>query len=379
MTHSTLRLALASLALAATATPLSAQLLIDPDLPVPVVLPASEVSEYGFQANWETVPVADGYTVQTFVTNRAKADGDVFYLFDSDFSYINNGRTMEDPDLNGTDAQKYVMGNFDDIHRLGWQMADQIYADGMLGFNNYWKGYGNQGQLMSPQWDLSKGGGTVYVTLTICGDPGAKTCVVSLKDPNPIPNTTIDSKTVPVTTEWATHTVELKGGISNGYIYLNFGESGNMKSRLCYFIDDLKVYQKFKAGEECDVWWGYNVCPGTDTNWEYVETDQTEKGQYAYGVTIYKSGANSLLSDFAYIEQSTGISTPADAADSGVKVSGQALYLGATGLQPVSIYTAAGELVYACQAGQWRDGLRLPEAGTYLVRVGNRTTKVVVK
>lgn len=369
------------LAFGASTGTLSAQFMINPNLPVPTPLPATEVSDYGFQANWETLSGVDGYTVHTFIANRAATDGEEYDLFNSDFSYLNNGRTIDDPDLNGTDTQAWVMGSFDDIHRMGWQMSDQIYADGVLGFNNYWKGNGMQGQIMSPQWDLTLGGGKVYVTLTICGDPGANTCEISLKDATPIPNTTLDSKTIPVTTEWTTHTIELNGGVTNGYLYISFGESGNMEKRLCYFFDDLRIYQKYKAGEVCSVWYGYKACPGSNTNWEYVDTDADDAGPFAYAVTSYLAGELSPLSDLVFVSQSTGIdqaATTSSADEPRVKVNGHTLTIEGGTAEAVTVSNVAGQQVFACAAGQWHNGLQLP-AGVYVVRVGSHAVKVVTQ
>ena len=49
-------------------------------LPVPVVKPATNVSDAGFTANWEKVSGANCYTVYTYIRHKAPADETYYFL-----------------------------------------------------------------------------------------------------------------------------------------------------------------------------------------------------------------------------------------------------------------------------------------------------------
>jgi len=144
---------------------ISAQYAVNNALPVPTPLPATSVSEYGYQANWETVSDVEGYGVVTYLTNRASKDDEKLYLFNEDFSDFASDYTIESPNDNGTSSNGWVMDRLENINRFGWQIGEAIYANGVIGFNGIWRstGLGINGQILSPAYDLSLGNGKVYV------------------------------------------------------------------------------------------------------------------------------------------------------------------------------------------------------------------------
>lgn len=64
-------------------------------LPVPVVKPATNVSDAGFTANWEKVSGANCYTVYTYIRHKAPAD-ETYYFYNDDFSGFKYG-SIESP------------------------------------------------------------------------------------------------------------------------------------------------------------------------------------------------------------------------------------------------------------------------------------------
>lgn len=64
-------------------------------LPVPVVKPATNVSDAGFTANWEKASGANCYTVYTYIRHKAPAD-EIYYFYNDDFSGFKYG-SIESP------------------------------------------------------------------------------------------------------------------------------------------------------------------------------------------------------------------------------------------------------------------------------------------
>lgn len=238
-----------------------AQFMVDPGLPVPAVKPATQISEYGFQANWDVVSGVEGYFVFNYLTERATADGQKLYLFNTDFSFIETDATTDNPDDNGTMGSGWVQINFGAINRYGWSVSEPVYANGSLGLNNTWfgSGLGMNGQIMSSIYDLSLGDGRVYVSFTAKGAEGVDSLRVTMKKAEGIPNITLDDEMVIVTTEWTRYTVALEGGERNSYVHLEVQDRGDQVNPVYMFFDDLAVYQEFKSGEEAVVPYNYVI------------------------------------------------------------------------------------------------------------------------
>lgn len=129
------------------------------DLPAPNILPATEITDSGYTANWESVSVADGYQLQPRVMHTA--DGtETYWLINSDFSTLTEG-TTSNPVMPSS-----VIESLDGIvEQNGWLGRMVLKAKGALGITNaYYSTYGF-GVLQSPTLDLSSAGGRVTVKM----------------------------------------------------------------------------------------------------------------------------------------------------------------------------------------------------------------------
>lgn len=261
------------------------------------------------------------------------------------------------------------------IHRFGWFVGNPVYADGVLGINNAWYRRRATGQIVAPTGDLSTGGGKVYVSLTVCGDARAKNLKVILYNASlPMGQQEVDSKMVPVTREWVSHTVELAGGAKSCYVAIEGADDGNLEA-LYYFLDDLSVYQKLKKGETGIIPYSYMPVQDPLAVSQRVDIDPSEEYGYGYAMTTYKKGKIGPHSPMVLLSESAGISqTVAD----GWRIAAEGCSLSVDGAdgERVAVYTPAGRLV--CH-GMTPLRRQLSAPGLYLVKVGQKAYKVLVR
>lgn len=347
-------------------------------LPIPTALPATDVSEYGYQANWEEMSGVEGYTVFTYLTRRAKEDGQKIYLFHSDFDWIDSNGTLDNPDDNGTTSNGFVTGNFNDINRYGWQTAQAIYANGVFGFNNCWNGTGYlYGQIMSPTFDMSLGDGKVYVDLTVCGQEGADSISVKLYDGSTFPNTLLDEQHIDVTTEWQTYNLEFDDAYEDCYIHIGGQDKGDGVHPIYYFFDEIGIYQNCYKGEEVQIPYVFTHRTLPTYTSAYVDTDSEEDGVYAYTVSCYAEGWMSIQSDMIYTQDVENSIKSNQANMASVAMNNGLLSVSNPEGKPVSVYNAAGQLVYSNSNGSTTIATPICDRGIYIVKVGNQSYKIM--
>lgn len=362
-----------------------AQFMVNPSLPIPEPLPATDVSDFGYTAHWEPLTGVQGYYVWTYVARTAEADDDIFYLFNSDFSYISSLGTPDNPDDNGTTDSGFVFGNFNQTPYKNWLIGNPVYADGVLGLNNAWYRQRVNAQMGSPLYDMSVGDGKVYVSMTVRGDQRAKSLsIVLFNADKQIYEQEVDSKTVPVTTEWTRQTIELSGGAKNCYLSIQGNDDGQ-GSALYYLFDDLSIYQKLHKGETSAYPCDYKDVMGAASSSQTMDLDPAliEGGlHYEYLLTSYNDGYVSNNSSLVRVTpETTGISSTTTDTTPTVRVDGLTLTIhpAATGACPVSVYDASGRVAYSSSATTQTLTYQLPAPGVYVVKTGLTTTKCVAR
>ena len=352
-------------------TNLTAQYIIDPELPVPTPRAASDITEYGFNANWNPVSNVAGYLVKTFVTCKAETNGETFDYINTDFSFIVSDYTTDNPDDNGTTQGEIKMDVLKVTNRCGWRTMNAVYANGVLGLNNAWYHAIVNGSLVSPILDLRNGDGKVKVKFKIKGDNRAKSLIVQIRNTDVIPNVAINSHTVPVTTEWVEHEFTLEGGIEHCDIYFEGCDAGNGEA-LYYFFDDLRVWQELKSGEEgTAIYSDANFANNPVADNLYITTTELgPKEKYAFSVASYKDGKVSYDSQRVHLDEDpSGIECLTQ--DKGIYIEGGILHLEGVMLH-VKVYNATGMLV-----GEGTGNITLPGRGIYIVKIGNKTYRVL--
>ena len=199
----------------------------------PVVLPASEITDEGFTANWQPVPGADGYAV--FVTSRQEVEQPGRYtLLYEDFNLISQGSVIEPVFIEEmtTDLSQYMLTSTPD-----WTISQCILAGGKVG-----------GVIWTPYFDVRADGGKYRVTLTIMGYAGQEIAVTSLGSKEVLKKFTLadnGDNTVSLDFDNGTQDTFLRI-VDNGFP----DDTEGMYIDKIAYLDDIEVSQEFKAGDD---------------------------------------------------------------------------------------------------------------------------------
>ena len=195
------------------------------ELPKPVTLPASGITEKGFTANWEAVPNAEAYCVFVY-TEHIAVTGEEYTLVNETFDSIDFG-TIADPVWGDETYQ-----TLDEYTTLpNWSVyAYASFAQGMV-----------SGVIYSPYIDLRNNNGTYKITLTVYGTAGDNIYVHS--------SGTTDETQSFLLAETGLNTASLtfSNGRQDTYFYINNSTQND------FFLDEVKVTQQLKAGDQAYV------------------------------------------------------------------------------------------------------------------------------
>ena len=131
----------------------------------PVVLPATNITNNSFRANWEPVDGAEGYAVQVFSKTLVEAEDD-YTVLDEDFSGITEGSLLEPL---GGDEDYVNLDDYDYGDNAGWSA---------YGFPNFVPSM-VAGLLYSPYLNLTNNDGKYKVIITTYSNNGDVIQVVS--------------------------------------------------------------------------------------------------------------------------------------------------------------------------------------------------------
>lgn len=199
----------------------------------PAVLPASEITDEGFTANWQPVPGADGYAV--FVTSRQEVEQPGRYtLLYEDFNLISQGSVIEPVFIEETTSElsQYMLTSTPD-----WTISQCILAGGKVG-----------GVIWTPYFDVRADGGKYRVTLTIMGYAGQEIAVTSLGSKEVLKKFTLadnGDNTVSLDFDNGTQDTFLRI-VDNGFP----DDTEEMYIDKIAYLDDIEVSQEFKAGDD---------------------------------------------------------------------------------------------------------------------------------
>ena len=365
---------LLTIALALAATAADAQYLVDQSLPRPTATEATNVTTDGYTANWRQLTLEEyidtkaiGFYVRTYATHTAQADGERFYLANTDFSYLEQrGGSVEAPVPNATSSNKFVRGTIDDPCRPGtWTTVNTANAGGVLCLDGKYNMQFANGQLVLNITDLTNGGGDVHFKFRAKSDKDGRNMVVQLRKAN-----TEDADDViekyelsNLTTEWRDVEFTLHGGQKESDILIMGTDMGNL-SKMYYFIDDLQVWQELKEGETAQVL--YNDA-FLKSDIEGTSLDMTVSGAYdgdAYAYTVSSYDFNSISPESNLV----GV-PPVASAIHNASADGDATAPDT----PVTVYSLGGTIVAQGTAAN----MPTVPKGVYVVKTGSKTVKVM--
>ena len=350
----------------------------------PEALPATDVTDESFTANWNAAPFAYGYEVNVTKHHIAQADGEVVVLTDENFDLMPGG-TEEGPQtlvqLNYMDKYMQQPGWMVDLGLSGFTPDDA----GILGITNMMVDWGIPGFLLSPTLNLSNGGSKVKVEFkakSLFDDAVLVLSLVNFEEGVPFPGYV----GVSVGTEWQEFSYELEGGIDGCEIYFlvyDATEGGDI-----IYFDDLKVSQTLNKDEY--IAFPYRKAKTDEPNvlQAVIETPGKTAGSFFsyivngyFPVTIDPVYGDEIMyseaSEEVYVDAPDAVK--AIDADKVAKayVAGDELRIENPAGEPVYIYTVGGALIKADATGNTVVTSRLTQKGVYIVRVGNQAVKVV--
>lgn len=329
-------------------------------LVAPVVSAATDVTESSYTAHWEKTPKAEGYRVNNYSVYTAKEDEDHVVL-EEDFSKVTTSATTENPDV----FESSPLEILDEYTLLpGWLFSGGLrLANGMLG------GYGWQATLQTPELVLNND--TVFeVTVTAWAKVSSGWTDLYIYSENDTKTLTFEKS------ESKTFTVEMKNGVEKDC--LRFATDGGA----LFFIDNIVVKQKLKAGAQVSRLENSVIVRDPETI-SYSFTG-LQCGQYKYGyeVSAYRLLGDDLVesefSDRQIVEYiPSGVNSLSVSGAKVYAIDGK-LYVQAEVPSKIEIYSISGMSVLEDSVGVGENQYDLLP-GFYIVKVGSRTTKVLVK
>ena len=350
----------------ATVAPRGAQKLPH-SLPVPVVKPATEVSDAGFTANWEAASDANDYLLYTYIRHKAPAD-ETYYFCRDDFSGFKYGSIESPFDIGWGWLDVFTK-------RTNWHAYGAYSCNGVLGLYNQ-LGAETRGMLMSPMYSLQNDGGKFTVKFR-ARTTGTATVAVFATEYLMAGSSYALGKVekVELSKDWMDYTVELDGGVQGCYVELDVvGGTANA------YFDNLEISQQLKAGDEAMLVYDY-VETGNVTSHAVATPDKVAGDVFWYQVASHKM--TSTGSEIDDSEFSDLVEVKPDGAVGKVEAGGARAYAvdgGVAVVNPeglaVEVYSLGGNLLQVDRSGAENQVVALP-AGVYIVKIGTTAIKVV--
>ncbi len=316
----------------------------------PVALPATDVTDNSFTANWEGIVTAETWKVNT--NKLIEGNGEEVVLLYENFDRIDKG-TIAYPVTSYTSPESLAQLGYTDSD---WMLQLPQYANGMAGAQatNYW--LGQAGLVVSPRMNLDDDGGKgafnvwfkAYMT-----DATDEMCVYLIKEYN----STVGVAGLLVPFEGTEPgmmegTARYTDKSSTGMSYKGLKIAFMSKNGQPFFIDEVKVTQVLNAGESTFVPYRTAFTEG-GTSYSFENLDAANKYSYSVSASTYKDYVSyaSDESDAIIVSMPAGIEdVMVDDANEPVK------YFNLQGVQITN-----------------------PEGGVFIRVQGNKATKVLVK
>ena len=233
----------------------------------PAILPATDITEEGFTANWKAVPGTETYSVLVYEPATAKVAGNYTILHET-FDLVSLGSTVE-PYF--PDETLVELSDYDWTITPDWQGYWPVFAQGKV-----------SGIIYSPYIDLTNDGGKFTVTIEVEGQGGAQVVLTSVGEN--------DNKEVVKFDLTQTGTNTFTHTFTNGChdTYLTFVDNGVLNdpdqiyADKYDFLDEITVTQNLKAG---------------DLALRLVGTAETARTSQSFATMPYRYGATQLAYD----------------------------------------------------------------------------------
>lgn len=319
----------------------------------PTVLPATNITENGYTANWTCGPKADYYRVEQVQQTTLDKDVDDFEVLYEDFSKVVSEYTEDDLDSYGAEPGEYTdryMPIDDLTHLAGWKASSTQRINGWLG-GMASAGDGTiAGAIVTPAIDLSHNDGECKVKVRAWGYQG----------------------------DW----LVIQGVNAAAYGAIAFPEGGFVETEvnipLCsaketltfysnnrypFLIDYIKITQPMKAGETTTTTTASVLTPDADTKQVVMDNagfGDNHKVYYRVTALRYHNGDTSDVvasapSELMLVSKETAISNTNASAENLDKN------------MPTETFDLSGRRINS----------NTPQKGVVIVRQGSKTVKLV--
>lgn len=340
-------------------------------LTAPEALPATNVSDIGFVANWNTVSGANLYEVDLYRYFTTTQDVDYISLYE-DFYFA--------------EAVPEEFTNYLDSYTYRW---DWILLYGKIGDQSIifpQTSSTGQTELHTPEMDFSGEGENETVNFGIVaeGAVGDKIGIGYYYTDAEGNSQSVSFGTLPFeeTTLEAMYRVEVPSSESAGFYLYTVGAMQNTGDvKLKTFL----VSRDFTAGTEFMELYDYRQTPATSAAFFTIEKDTETEGvsdEFVYGVYALNVDMNgggildvSDMSDMILVGATSSVE--------GVKASREKIFVHdklhvvLDKPETVSVYNMAGVLVASYEGVEGDNEFSLPTSGVYIVKAGNTIAKVM--
>lgn len=344
---------------------------IPAEIPAPVALDATGISENGFTANWEEVGLAWNYTL-TVEQEKVAQEGEEYTYIDEDFSGFTEGSMTGDTGPAVVAMYYDLLDGY--MSQDGW-VASLGCSAGIGAFitTNLYDAEGIPGFLMSPESDFSLGGGKVHVEFdaqTLLGNDIVLLVGFVGEDNNV---DVLQSELVEVGATSTHASVDLSGGVDGGKLLIYFWD-GELDM---VTIDNLKVTMVLEQGDNYRLLVAHEILAGTETS---SDVALTEGGNYVYSLRAsYPYHAAPLVSDQSNeVRVEVPMSGITDVtADATVRVDEGRVYVSNPRHALVHVFAVSGQFVGGDDSGHDEVVIALPSPGVYIISVGTHVFKVI--
>lgn len=333
------------------------------------ILPATDVTPYGFTANWKPALFASNYLVLPRVEHTAK-EAETYYILNENFSNV----PADADEFNAIMIAPVMNFNCMDLYwsRGGWSadMAMMIRLMPQLpvfALTNQYAEMGIPGELVSPVTDFSVGGGKVRVQGMAISSSDDVVMTCELIDSN---GNSYSSEDFEITPDGALFDVNLDGGLPDSRLVLKITESCDGGDVAIF--TNIAVSVELERGETITVP-AETVRAGGRVTSADVKCDIDDDNRYSYAVMGYSS--NSLVgAPSQYVNVNEGSAVKAlNAMGAGAFISGGVLRVTNPSGEACSIYTLDGKLVKSFS----EKAIALDvDKGIYIVKVGGKSFKL---
>lgn len=337
-----------------------------PEMEIPVAKEATEVTENSFTANWDAVPYGHIYLTSVYKQHTA-TEQETYSLVNTDFSDVVSDSKIDEPEM--------VLRTYYFPKAEGWYISTAAFANGAIGIDNSFGELVGTSYLISPKMDFSAGGGKVNIKMNWMGinAPFVWIAFATVSDTGEL--TFPKDNSYPVPTTLTENELVIEGGTKDSYLIISTPYLGTV------MFDELRITMELQKGETIMHPLLSTQTEGstsqTFTDLEAAPLDvfyyDVAAAYYADGMSPVTSGRSERIEVILKnsIEKTTDTSTAFAYAENGT------IYVHNPEGAEVEVFGINGQRLAADRSGQQLSTFGLTEKGMFIVKVGEKTFKVV--